>query len=191
MQRTQREVGYTHAEGPTMGDCSSYKTDRKNMNVFARFVSGYIVPGRRSRRWLYIVSTFSESHFAVVVLNWKILFDRILALMRNFLYKLPLNAKLSASSRGGRNDGKIRCASVSLTNHEPCLTPKYFFSRSTEYGIQIRSKLCGNRDQESSARGLLRLIRATYKVKGDGQLLSLNSYTFLTVFFSWNTRRKS
>jgi hypothetical protein len=36
--------------------------------------------------WLYVHSTLSESYLAVVVLNWKILYARILVSMRNFLY---------------------------------------------------------------------------------------------------------
>jgi hypothetical protein len=56
-----------------MGNCSTYKTDKKKMNIFASFVSGYIVLGRRSGMWLYVLSILSESYLAVVVLNWKIL----------------------------------------------------------------------------------------------------------------------
>jgi hypothetical protein len=109
MQRTQGEVGYVHAEGPTMGKCSTYTTDRRNMNIFASFVGGYIVLGCRSWMYLYVLSILSESYLAVVVLNWKILYTRILVLMRNFLYNLSLNAKVGASSQGGRIDGKITC----------------------------------------------------------------------------------
>ena len=92
-----------------MGNCSTYKTDKKKMNIFASFVSGYIVLGRRSGMWLYVLSILSESYLAVVVLNWKIVYACIHVLMRNFLYRPSLNTKVGTSSQGGGKDGKITC----------------------------------------------------------------------------------